>query len=82
MSENRAELIRNERTKLLANALDRASTVCFTVGIATPAAGFLYNFGGFRAIGAVPLLALGLLGWIFGAVALHLLAARVLKGLE
>ena len=27
-----------EQTKLLANALDRASTACFTVGIATPVA--------------------------------------------
>jgi hypothetical protein len=38
-------LIDNERTKLLANALDRASTACFTVGILTPAAGYLYNIG-------------------------------------
>ena len=29
----------NEQTKLLANALDRASTACFTVGIVTPLAG-------------------------------------------
>jgi hypothetical protein len=34
-------LVANERTKLLANALDRASTSCFTVGIATPLAGWL-----------------------------------------
>lgn len=31
--------VRNEQKKLLANALDRASTPCFTVGIATPVAG-------------------------------------------
>jgi hypothetical protein len=46
-------LIDNERTKLLANAPDRASTACFTVGIATPVAGYLYNVGSFRTLLAV-----------------------------
>ena len=75
-------LIRNERTKLLANALDRASTACFTVGIATPVAGFLYNVANFR--GTVPPLALavGLGGWLLIALFLHYLARRVLKGLR
>jgi hypothetical protein len=36
-------LIHNERTKLLAAAVDRASTAFLTVGIATPVAGRLYN---------------------------------------
>jgi hypothetical protein len=75
-------LIRNERTKLLANALDRASTVCFTVGIATPAAGLLYNIGGFRAAAPVATLVLGIGLWLFAAVALHLLARRTLAGLR
>lgn len=39
--------VRNEQETLLANALDRASTACFTVGIATPVAGHLYNIGNF-----------------------------------
>jgi hypothetical protein len=38
--------IDNERTKLLANALDRASTACLTVGVVAPFAAALYNFGG------------------------------------
>lgn len=71
-----------EQTKLLANALDRASTACFTVGIATPLAGFLYNVAGFRG-GIDPLeLALGLAGWLIGAIVLHLMARRVLRGLK
>jgi hypothetical protein len=70
--------VRNEQTKLLANALDRASTVCFTVGIATPAAGFLYNIGNFRVVVPLAALALGMSGWLFSAAALHLLARRVL----
>lgn len=30
-------LVHNERTKLFANALDRASTACFAVGVCGPA---------------------------------------------
>jgi hypothetical protein len=75
-------LVRNERTKLLANALDRASTACFTVGIATPLAGWLYNVSAFRA-GLDPLtLAFGIGGWLFGSIALHLAARRVLGDLQ
>ena len=73
--------IDNERTKLLANALDRASTACFTVGIVTPLAGYLYNVGGFRASVAVLGLLAGLVAWIGVAVGLHLAARWVLKGL-
>ena len=73
---------RNEQTKLLANALDRASTACFTVGIVTPLAGYLYNIGGFRTSMGVLELLLGLGGWLTAAVVLHLAGRRVLKGLE
>ena len=40
--------IENERWKLLANALDRGSTACITIGVATPLAGAIYNVNGFR----------------------------------
>ena len=75
-------LIDNERTKLLANALDRASTACFTVGILTPAAGYLYNVGNFRSAAQVPALAIGLIAWFLTVVALHYFARRVLQGLK
>jgi hypothetical protein len=75
-------LIRNEQIKLLANALDRASAACFTVGIATPLAGYLYNVAGFRASIGIPALLLGLVGWITAAIALHLAARRILKRLR
>ncbi|MHC2087670.1 hypothetical protein [Methylobacterium sp. CM6244] len=71
-----------EQTKLLANALDRASTACFTVGIATPVAGFLYNVGNFRALSGPFEMIGGVLVWILGAGGLHLAARRVLKGLD
>ena len=75
-------LIDNERTKLLANALDRASTACFTVGILTPAAGYLYNVGNLRGVMDIPTLLGGLVGWLFAVVALHYMSRRVLKGLK
>ncbi len=66
-----------EKTKLIANALDRASTACFTVGIATPLAGYVYDVSGFRSsIGVAELLG-GLAGWLIVAISLHMLARRV-----
>jgi hypothetical protein len=41
-NRTRQTLIHNERTKLLASAIDRASTAFLTVGIATPVAGRLF----------------------------------------
>jgi hypothetical protein len=70
-----------EKTKLIANALDRASTACFTVGIATPLAGLLYNFGNFGLYVSVPRMAFGLGGWLIAAIALHIMARHVLNGI-
>lgn len=75
-------LVRNEQRKLLANALDRASTACFTVGIATPLAGWLYNVSGLRAALDPLTLAVGIGGWLFGCIVLHPGARRVLGDLQ
>ncbi len=75
-------LVRNEQTKLLANNLDRASTACFTVGIATPAAGWLYNVANFQASISPAYLLAALAGWLIASVSLHVLARRILKGLR
>ncbi len=69
-----------EQTKLLANALDRASTACFTVGIATPLAGYIYNLAVFNAIPGSRMI-ISLIGWLFGAVLLHYQARRALRRL-
>lgn len=71
-----------ENIKLIANALDRASTSCLTVGVATPIAGFVYNIVGFGSTLAWWRLALALIGWILAALALHFLARRVLRELS
>ena len=73
--------LRDEQTKLLANALNTAATSCFTVGIATPLAGYLYNVSGFRTAVGVGELAFGLAGWLLAAVGLHLAARRALRRL-
>jgi hypothetical protein len=75
-------MLANERTKLMANALDRASTACFTVGVATPLAGWIYDIGGLRTSLSAEGLVLGILGWILAAVGLHLFARRLLGGLK
>jgi hypothetical protein len=76
------DAVRTEQTKLLANAIDRASTACFTSGIATPIAGFVYNVSGFRSTIGGAELSIGLLGWLIAAVLLHLGARRILRGLS
>lgn len=75
-------LINNERTKPLANALDRASTACFTVGILTPIAGFIYGLVDLDLAVERRWPMISVAGWLILAVALHLWARRVLKGLE
>ena len=74
--------IENERVKLLANALNTACTSCFTVGIATPVAGYIYDVSGFRTHIGLPTLALAAAGWLTAGAALHLSARRVLGGLR
>ena len=74
------DLIENERTKLLANALDRASTAVFTIGVFAPTTAAIYSLG-------VPPLGIGysvlvILIWLFAAIGLHLAARFILRGLE
>jgi hypothetical protein len=76
------DIVQTERTKLLANALNTACTSCFTVGIATPIAGYVYNVSGFRDTIDLGQLAVGLSGWLAAALILHLLARRALGGLR
>ena len=71
-----------EQTKLLSNALDRASTGCFTIGIATPLAGYLYNFANIGMSIDLWRLGFGMPAWIIVAVGLHYLARRVLRRLD
>jgi hypothetical protein len=71
-------LIGNERTKLTANALDRFSTVCLTVGVAAPLGSWFY---GGVAISVSRFLAGGI-AWICAAVILHPVARALLRMLK
>jgi hypothetical protein len=70
-----------EQTKLLANALDRASTACLTVGIATPVAAMLYGFGNATLQNSAPT-AIYIAGWLIVAITLHYLARTHLRRLS
>lgn len=69
--------IHNEQIKLLANAIDRASTACIAGGVVTPFAGWLVGH-----TTPLSLLAAFVYVWLFVGVGLHLLARRVLRGLH
>lgn len=68
-------LIHNERVKLQANALDRLSTALLAVGVL----GNTFNFAPERG---VFLSLLSVAAWILSAIALHLMAKRVLGRLK
>ena len=73
------ELVRNERFKLAANALDRLSTGLATFGIIAPFAAF--TWGGTMALS--PQFAIvAMVSWLSAALALHLVAQYLLGGLR
>jgi len=72
-------LVDNERTKLLANALDRASTASLTVGLLAPLAALLYNLSSGH-LDLWIILAGGVV-WLSVAIGLHLTARWILRGL-
>lgn len=65
-------MIHNERTKLLANALDRALTGCLIAGFVAPTV----------TIGVSFLASVSTAIWLFAALVLHLSARHVLGGLK
>jgi hypothetical protein len=76
------QIVDNERAKLLANVLDRASTAVFTVGILTPAVSYFFNLQNVRdALGPGGLAAFVALSSLATA-APHLMARSVLGDLQ
>ena len=71
-------LIENERIKLSAGWLDRASTACLTIGIVTPIAGYVYG------LTTLPVwyLVAACYVWLSFAAGLHWLARRMLGRLQ
>ena len=77
-----SEVTHNERVKLSANALDRASTACVAVGLVGPIVATFYGLGSIAAGPTGRLLLFGSLFWISAAATLHFEARRVLGRLR
>ncbi len=65
-------LVHNERLKLGANALDRASTACVAIGVLGQA---------FALVPGNEIRLISMVVWLLAAGALHLAARRLLGGL-
>jgi hypothetical protein len=74
-------VIHNERIKLTAAAIDRASTSMFVVGFLGPGVATFYTDGGISPVHAKSLMAGGGICVIISLV-LHFVARSVLKGLK
>lgn len=77
-----SDLVRNERTKLLANAFDRASTAALAVGVLGPIVAF--TFGDLTLAETLPLrtLVVSTMLWVLVSTAFHLVARAVLGRLR
>lgn len=71
-----------EQTRLLANAIDRASTACFTIGFATPVAGYIFNIGNLSELLPGWRLAMGVIAWLIAAFTLHYVARLTIKEID
>lgn len=80
--EQRKKLIANESTKLVANALDRASTACLTVGVFGPIVATLYGVGATTSGAHGVTLVLGSALWLAASGSLHWMARRTLRRLK
>ncbi len=73
-------LVRNEQTKLLANALDRASTASLAVGVFGPVSTNMSSADWTKSQGMLIIFIVSLV-WIALAISFHAFACRILKGL-
>lgn len=80
--EKKQIAVANERAKLLANAFDRASTACVTVGILGPVAAGLYGLGALPQPRDSVFYAVSAIVWLLTAVILHVMARKALGTLR
>jgi hypothetical protein len=73
-------LILNEQTKLLASALNTATTSSFAIGVLAPVAAVFYNVGGSPV--SLSSLVIGVVVWFSAAVGLHMAARFILRNLR
>jgi hypothetical protein len=75
-----ATLVFNEQTKLLANAYDRLSTACVSVGVLAPIAGAYLNLAGPNLPDSNFIVCC--VTYLFAGYVFNRLSLRVLKGLR
>lgn len=80
--QKRRVSIANERAKLLANALGRASTARRTVGVLGPTAETLYGIGMPLSGANGILFGMSALSWLSAAASLHMMARTMLGRLK
>ena len=73
---------REEKIKLLANALNSAAGSCFTVGVVGPIVAMLINLGDAQTKVTLGALALNAIGWLCACAVLHVWARRQLEDLD
>jgi hypothetical protein len=73
---------RDEKIKLLANALNTAAGSCFTVGVIAPTVAVLINLGDARSKVTLGILALNAVGWLCAAAMIHIFARKQLDKLD
>jgi len=71
-----------EQTKLLANALDRASTALLAIGVLTPLSAIYFRTPLLGNAPPIESVHIGIICYLMAAWALHLAALRTLKGLH
>ncbi|WP_048710768.1 hypothetical protein [Microvirga massiliensis] len=74
-------LIHNERVKLSASALNGVGVAMIAAGFVTPLVAMTFDVPGSAARGAL-VTTLAALAWLVAGVSLHLLARRLLGGLQ
>ncbi len=73
---------RDEKIKLLANALNTAAGSCFTVGFVAPTVAVMIDLGDAAKKVTITALAINSLGWLSTAVVLHMLGRKQLNQLD
>lgn len=75
-------LVENEKTKLLASALDRVSTGCFVVGVLGPYGAIMYGTSPFVLRLGDRAFIFSIFIWFAAGVAIHNAAQWVLESLQ
>lgn len=80
--EAEAKLVRNEQAKLTASYLNTVASAFFGAGVVAPLAAAVFGLTGSGKPVSTLTLAIGILIFFLGSVAIHFAARMILKGLK